>query len=93
MLYLGEEYKNILWWGKWQENTWVEETGKNKAWVEYYESSCSFIWREGGASKMIRKKMGKEDWEQNEKDLSCHNSGCHLPYRQQQDKIFHTRYG
>lgn len=38
---------------------------------------------------MIRKKMGKEDWEQNEKDLSCHNqwlSPC--PIDNNKDKIF-----
>lgn len=73
MLYLGEEYKNILWWENGKKTLWVEETERIKPGWNTMESSCSFIWREGGASKMIRKKMGKEDWEQNEKDLSCHN--------------------
>ena len=67
-----DEY-NDLGWENGKKTLWVEGTERIKPGWNTMESSSSFIWREGGASKMIRKKMGKEDWEHNEKDFSCHN--------------------
>ena len=72
MLCLEDEYNNFG-WRNGKKTFRAEETEGIKPGWNTMESGCLLIWREGGASKMVRKRMGKENWEQNEKDFRCHN--------------------